>query len=250
MPILHAKHLGNKRIWVQQHVIFEKVPGNLKTRFHTGVFQTTKLVAQATLANNFCTALSGEIIWSKCCVSSPQLFLQKTTRFYWLSSMACEFCSPRSMKTSSFGSFISLLMTKNEKRLRERPAWHILRHWILWYHLNREAGCSSTVFNHRNRKCYLAGRRKYTKSTMSQTWLCLFKMFLNLFNTPLLFTTPWEHAPHIATCKSRKTKPSNLFSTMWWLFSHTHAGCIIKLQHSSLTWNFLLQLKMVKPLRI
>lgn len=139
---------------------------------------------------------------------------------------------------------------KNKKRQRERPAWHILRHWILWYHLNREAGCSSTVFNHRNRKCYLAGRRKYTKSTMSQTWLCLFKMFLNLFNTPLLFTTPWEHAPHIATCKSRKTKPSNLFSSMWWLFSHTHAGCIIKLQHSSLTWNFLLQLKMVKPLRV
>lgn len=100
----------------------------------------------------------------------------------------------------------------------------------------------------KHRKCYLGRRRKYTKSSMSQTWLCLFKMFLNLLNTPALFTTPWECAPHIATCKSRKTKPSNLFSSAQWLFSHTHPGCIIKLQHSSPMWSFLLQPIMVKPL--
>lgn len=91
---------------------------------HTGI-SDTKVVARATLESNFCTALSGEIIWSKCCLSSPQLFLQKTARFYWLSSMACEFCSPRSMKTSSFGSFISLLMTKKQKKTeRETSVTH------------------------------------------------------------------------------------------------------------------------------
>lgn len=160
--------------------------------------------------------------------------------------MACEFCSPRSWKKAVLAvSFPDWWENNNNKKDRESDQCDTkLLHRILWYHLTREAGCSSAVCNHRNRKCYLEGRRKYTKSTMPQTWQCPFKMFLNLFNTPLLFTTPWEHAPLIATCKSRKTKPGNLFSYVRWLFSHTQPARIIKLPQSSLTWSFLLQPKM------